>query len=339
MVINKIKIYINPNGSLNKQIEEPIFRLSNQTNIIQLIAPFSPLNVMRLNFLLANGTTTNPVLIEPTGTQVAVGNEMWNVWEYEIDSATLAICATYKSSPLYVSFSENEIVWQDGVNERTTSDDDFYGMFQTPQRLLNKASTILPLENQWAIVAYTPEVNLSTLQYYIYKYNGSAWVNTQVNATILTNLVKRTELIKLTVQPSTTVPYVEETVTVYDQLAQQIVDIYDAENNNEQAIRALEDKINRGATIGLWEGSQLIGEGNEYDFTVSLNRIKNSTIEVTITNQGISMIYLGGNGTGEITIDNTVISFSSYNTLSVNVGGAGSLENITITNIRLYLTM
>ena len=98
-------------------------------------------------------------------------------------------------------------------------------------------------------------------------------------------------------------------------------------------------KINRDATIGLWEGSQLIGEGNEYDFTVSLNRIKNSTIEVTITNQGISMIYLGGDGTGEITIDNTVISFSSYNTLSVNVGGAGSLENITITNIRLYLTM
>jgi hypothetical protein len=97
-------------------------------------------------------------------------------------------------------------------------------------------------------------------------------------------------------------------------------------------------KINRGATIGLWEGSQLIIAGTDYDFTVSLNRIKNSTIEVTITNQGISMIYLGGNGTGEITIDNTVISFSSfYTTLRVAVSGA--LANITITNIRLYLTM
>lgn len=113
MTENLVKIYHFLDGTFWKQDGDTLFRFSNLTQRIQLVAPFSPDNPVIINFRLENGLVVPERPLILTGTEDVIINEeeeTWNVWDYLIPSAIVAGAASQSSTTLGVSFGVFELI-------------------------------------------------------------------------------------------------------------------------------------------------------------------------------------------------------------------------------------
>jgi hypothetical protein len=241
MVLNPIKIYIKADGTRLEGHTTPIFRLSNHHNIIYVITPINNKSITKIKFRLANNVIVRGKPMKFIGTEEVTINsevETWNVFKFSVDSATLAVCADFKSSPLKVSFSFQEFIPNLNFGQYSPYDnkyvdfdleiDDYIGFFPTLTSL--KEYDTSELENgDFAIVLFASRVvgGVFVRSYNVfYRYNGSAWqpyerllvqggTSQHVEAFFVAKAIMNTADIPLSIDPSIpSLPEDEEEIIV-----------------------------------------------------------------------------------------------------------------------------
>lgn len=73
MLDNLIKIYLNADGSLRESTIDPVYKLSNQSTIVELISPTANTNAIYIKFLLANNAEAPLRRMKALGTETVDG--------------------------------------------------------------------------------------------------------------------------------------------------------------------------------------------------------------------------------------------------------------------------
>ena len=124
MLDNRIQIYLNQDGSLKDSNIDPVYKLSNQTVIVELIAPFANTTALYVKFLLSNNAEA-PVRTMKLMRTEPVDGEVWNVWQYRVPSSVLSAASKLKAQSFIVSFFAQELDFFTNPNFR------FQGYFDT----------------------------------------------------------------------------------------------------------------------------------------------------------------------------------------------------------------
>ena len=124
MLDNLIKIYLNQDGSLKNSNIDPIYKLSNQSVIVELVAPFANTSGVYAKFLLSNNAASPVRTMQLMGTELVEG-DTWNRWQYRMPSSILASASKLQAQSFLVSFFIQDLpfVVSDGFR--------FQGFFDT----------------------------------------------------------------------------------------------------------------------------------------------------------------------------------------------------------------
>ena len=135
MLDNRIQIYLKQDGSLYQSNIDPIYKLSNQSVIVELIAPFANTSGVHVKFLLSNNAASPVRTMQLVGTEVIqqissdglsdARGENWNKWQYRMPSSILASASKLQAQSFLVSFFIQDLpfVISDGFR--------FQGFFDT----------------------------------------------------------------------------------------------------------------------------------------------------------------------------------------------------------------
>jgi hypothetical protein len=108
MTTNVTKYYMNLDGTRYDIDNTKLLANTNNTNIIQVITPFSNSLTLRIAFQLADGRDIGYKTLTYSTTEVVEG-ETWNVYEYAMTDETLSVVTLVTSSPLTFSVNVREL--------------------------------------------------------------------------------------------------------------------------------------------------------------------------------------------------------------------------------------
>lgn len=263
MLDNLIKIYVNAEGQrINTDQEIPaIYKLSNQSVVVQLVAPFDDNNAVLVKFLLSN-LVESPIRRMSRATNDEGGNiveqvngEPWGVWEYRIPSSMLAAAAKLQAQEFYMAFISQELV------EEETKNKSFVGFYNTLAQL--QAAIPSPASNQYAGILDT---SLSKSGSTVYTVQSGAWV--EGNQTVLEyeegeGIVvylhtKTTSKFKLSIAPSVD-SYETEDLTNTDLIIDELAELEGTVGNivNTYVNRDLDNYANFGSNAETLEAADL----------------------------------------------------------------------------------
>jgi hypothetical protein len=156
MLDNRIQIYLNQDGSLKDSNIDPVYKLSNQTVIVELIAPFANTTALYVKFLLSNNAEA-PVRTMKLMRTEQVDGEVWNVWQYRVPSSVLSAASKLKAQSFFVSFFAQELDLATNANFR------FQGYFDTLldlQMSVPQPSSSQPLDFAGVSGGLNPETSI-----------------------------------------------------------------------------------------------------------------------------------------------------------------------------------